>query len=75
MGKKQITILFEVGESIYIIPLAIEGKVLSIWIGENGTQYQIRYFIDSEAKTVYFFPWEIEEYKESHNQKKIGISK
>jgi len=50
---------FGVGNKVEIIELARKGRVVSIWICKHGTQYQVRYFDNAEAKTVYFYSDEL----------------
>ena len=35
------------------------GRVLSIYIGEEGTQYKVRYFWEAKPLEVYFYEWEL----------------
>jgi hypothetical protein len=38
----------------------ISGRILSIWIGDDGIQYKVRYFWESKPTEVYFFEDELE---------------
>ncbi len=38
----------------------IEGRVIGIWIAEQGIQYKVRYFWAGKAEEVYFFEDELE---------------
>lgn len=49
-----------IGDKITIIELERPGIILAIYITETGTQYQVRYFYDGVAKTVYFYGFEID---------------
>jgi len=52
---------FNLLDNVKIIPLEnILGQVISIWIGINDIQYNVRYFVNSEVKTIYFYSWELE---------------
>lgn len=51
---------FNFKDKVKIIPLATLGRVIAIWMGERGVQYQVRYFDNAEAKTVYFYDDELE---------------
>jgi hypothetical protein len=57
--KKQINIEFELGDQVSIKELNRKGKILSIWINKTGTLYEVRYFDNAEAKTVYFYADEL----------------
>ena len=50
---------FELGQRVRIVELECTGRVMSIWIGEVGTQFKVRYFWSGEAKEVYFFADEL----------------
>ena len=52
--------MFALRQKIWIEPLKRAGHVIAIYISETGAQYQVRYFDNSEAKTVYFYPDELE---------------
>lgn len=51
---------FEIQGKVKIIPLNIIGVVVSLWIGNSGIQYEVRYFDNAEARTVYFYSDELE---------------
>ena len=48
-----------IGDTVAIPEINISGKVMSIWITEQGVQYQVRYFDNCECRIVYFFPDEL----------------
>jgi len=50
---------FNLRDNVEIISLKISGVIKSIWINNRGIEYQVRYFSDNEAKTVYFFKEEL----------------
>lgn len=50
-----------IGKKVKIIPLDRIGKIISIWIRQSDTQYEIRYFDNAEAKVTYFYEDELEE--------------
>lgn len=37
------------------------GMIVSVFVGEMGVQYNVRYFLNGEVKTVYMFDHEIQE--------------
>jgi len=51
---------FNLHDKVKILALDIEGIIISIWIADKATQYQVRYFWQGEAKEVYFYEWELE---------------
>ncbi|MFH0806075.1 MAG: hypothetical protein V1901_04320 [Patescibacteria group bacterium] len=53
---------FDLLETIKIPQLHkdLKGIILSIWIGEQGIQYKVRYFWECKPQEVYFYEWELE---------------
>ena len=61
---------FDLYEKVKIIPLDVEGEVISFWLtSADRLQIEIRYFINNEKKTEYFIESELEKIKEN----KIGF--
>lgn len=50
---------YKIGTQVYIIPLKINGAIISIRETAWGIEYEVRYFKDSKPEEVYFFPDEI----------------
>lgn len=52
---------FKLLDNVKILPLdELKGQVTSIWIGiTEDIQYKVRYFVNSEAKEIYFYEWEL----------------
>jgi hypothetical protein len=51
----------DVGDPVRILPLEkCNGRVISVWKTYCGTKYQVRYFANSKAEEIYFYPDEIE---------------
>lgn len=50
---------FDVKQTVWIKPLGCCGVVLSIYLGDQGLQYNVRYFHNGDAKTVYFYEDEL----------------
>lgn len=46
-------------DMVKILELKCTGHILGIYRDSAGTQYNVRYFYNGEAKTVYFFEDEI----------------
>jgi hypothetical protein len=51
---------FYVQQRVLIIELMVKGTIVGLFLDGSGWQYQVRYFFNGEAKTVYFFGWEID---------------
>lgn len=54
----------KIGDRVEITELDCKGKIVATYENFHGLQYDVRYFINGEAKTVYFFPDELKEVKE-----------
>lgn len=52
--------VFPLNSVVLIKELERRGRVLAIYQSDTGTQYQIRYFWEGEAKIVYFYLDELE---------------
>lgn len=57
--KKIIEIKFDIHEEVQIEELNSKGTVVAVYISDTGIQYNVRYFYNGEAKTVYFFEKEL----------------
>ena len=52
---------FNLGDKVKITCLEnMKGRVISIWVEDSGTKYQVRYFWECTAKEVYFYEDELE---------------
>lgn len=62
MGSKMpmMTLKFELGDRVKIVELKCSGRVVGIFVGDSGAQFNVRYFYNGEAKTVYFYTDELE---------------
>jgi hypothetical protein len=56
-----IRIAFTLGQKIKITELKCSGFISSIWFTEAGLKYEVRYFLNGEAKSVYFYERELSE--------------
>ena len=54
-----IEIKWKPRDGITIVELKRPGRVIAIYVSETGIQYQVRYFDNGEAKTVYFYEEEL----------------
>jgi len=57
--EKKYDIVFFILDHVHIIQLDRPGRVIGIWIGRGAIEYQVRYFDNCEARTVYFFEDEL----------------
>lgn len=58
-----IEVKFVLLDKVFIDELKVSGIVTQINITEIGIQYQIRYFDNSQAQTVWFYEFELEKYE------------
>ena len=42
-------------KEVSVPELSVKGRIVSVFIGDFGVQYNVRYFINGEAKMVYMF--------------------
>jgi len=55
------TMIDNIGKQVKIIPLDnSKGRVLSVWTDGGDYQYNVRYYVNGEAKSCYFIPEELE---------------
>lgn len=53
-----------INRSCSIIPFEmLHGTIIAVFITKKGVEYQVRYYLDGEQKTDYFFDWEINVYE------------
>lgn len=50
---------FTIGDIVVIDEIERPGRIVSIWIQYIGTQYEVRYFLEGEVKSVFMFGNEI----------------
>ena len=56
----EIKYKFSIGELVLIKALETEGRLLSVWSGRRGSEYQVRYCYNGKFEEVYFFEDELE---------------
>ncbi len=39
----------------------LDGIIIAVFITKKGVEYQVRYYLNGEQKTDYFFDWEIKD--------------
>ena len=62
-----LNLKFNLKDKVQITELERPVRVLAIYVSDTGIQYQVRYFDNEEAKTVYFYEDELEHAKVSAN--------
>lgn len=50
---------YDLKNIVEITELKRPGVIKSIWLTDQGIEYQVRYFDSGEARTVYFFEDEL----------------
>lgn len=70
-----ITTKFDIGERVLITDLERFGMIKSIFYGNSGVSYFIRYFNGTEHQEIYFFEEEIERPTKKSLNKSIGFVK
>ena len=53
---------FTVGDRVKIVELNRPGRVLGVYLCDTGLMFQVRYFDNGKAETVYFYPDELTEW-------------
>ena len=62
INKEDVSLLEKILEKeCYIKPFEMKGTIIGIYMSKKGIEYQVRYYINAEQKTEYFFGWEIKE--------------
>lgn len=51
---------FDIDSYVRIKELTQNGRVVSVYAGRRGWEFEVRYFHNGEAKLVYFFADELE---------------
>lgn len=54
-----IDFIFALHDRVEIIPIQVTGRVIALYLCEDGTQYRVRYFDNAEARMGYFYADEI----------------
>jgi hypothetical protein len=52
---------FNMHDKVEIHPIQVTGRVVALYLCEDGKQYRIRYFDNAEARTEYFYEDELKE--------------
>lgn len=48
-----------INKNCKIIPFDCRGTIIGVYITGKGIEFQVRYYMNGEQKTDYFFEWEI----------------
>jgi hypothetical protein len=59
MPEQTVSFQYQIRERVWITELARPGRVVGLYYGETGQQYQISYFDDGEKKTTYLYSEDI----------------
>lgn len=54
---------YAIGDRVYIKELETHGRMVSVWSGRRGNEYQVRYCYNGKFEEVYFFEDELAEAK------------
>ena len=52
--------MFKFNDKVKILPLDVEGRVLSFWFKPDGLSIEVRYYLNNECKQDYFYEDELE---------------
>lgn len=51
--------VYQLNDKVRIAPLETTGRVVGLYLCEDGAQYRVRYFYEGAARTEYFYADEI----------------
>lgn len=57
MIKKQFK--FDIKQKVLIEEINVKGRVIALYVTQEGVEYKVRYFDNAEGKTHYFFEDEL----------------
>ncbi len=60
MPKCTIKFAYSRNDKVWISEIEKEGRVVSLWVGDSGIQYNVRFFDKGSPSTVYFYEDELE---------------
>lgn len=52
---------YNLNDQVRIAPLETKGRVVGLYLCEDGAQYRVRYFYEGAARTEYFYGEELEQ--------------
>lgn len=60
-----ITVIYEysIGDKVKVVELNCIGKITSLWTCTQGNEYEVRYFYNGKAESVYFYANELSKVK------------
>lgn len=50
---------YRLNDKVRIAPLETTGRVVGLYLCEDGAQYRVRYFYEGSARTEYFYADEL----------------
>jgi len=56
---------FAIGNKVKILELNRNGRIVDVWLTASGIKYNVRYFDNAKAETVYFYKDEIKKIQEN----------
>jgi hypothetical protein len=61
--NNKIAFAFNLHDEVEIHPIQVMGRVIALYLCEDGKQYRVRYFENAEGRTEYFYEDELIERK------------
>lgn len=61
---------YKLNDTVCIVPLETNGRVIALYFCEDGPQYKVRYFYEGQARMEYFYADEIHEHKDRTQNKR-----
>lgn len=55
MPGETILFAYKLNDRVRIAPLETNGRIIGLYLCEDGAQYRVRYFYEGQAKTEYFY--------------------
>jgi hypothetical protein len=65
---------FDIGDSVLIKGVNVEGRIVGVYYGETGCQYQTSYFYDGNNKREYIYGFDLQLLSKT-NKNKFGFIK
>lgn len=70
-----VELKFQISDTVLIEELKLKGRVVAVFIGYYGVQYQIRYFYNGKVNTIYFFESELSLSLSDKAEQQLGFKK
>lgn len=59
MREEPTLFAYRLNDKVRIAPLETTGRVVGLYLCEEGAQYRVRYFYEGSARTEYFYADEL----------------